>query len=263
MSLSLPWKKEKVRPSSPQLSRAEASPVLATLHVAIKAKPNDVATYKALGNVYCNVNEYRLAIDYYRKAQDLSPQDPDLYCFIGFCYQQLGLHRQSLINYQKALTLRPSSEIFNVLGDLCYLMGQQQEALAYYQGALKQESSDTRAHFNTAQILLGYGRPQEAMGHLEAVVKRHPRSGQAHSDLAVALSLVGDHDQAISHLKTSLKLDKVNPVFHHNYGVVLARQGKKREAMGRLEKALKLDPHNTQTQRILADLAGSQSKATN
>lgn len=237
-----------------RLTPESAAPVIAELLGRLAQAPDDVAILTDLGNAYGNLGDYRMALGYYRKALDRSAKDPDLHCFAAFAYQQMRQYKMALQEYQKALALKPTSTLYDVMGDVALLGRNKKQAGVYYQSALKLDPGNTHAHFNLAQLMMGQDRPKDAIAHLEAVIAVHPRSARAYSDMGVACGLAGDHEGAVANLKKALKLDPTSAVFHHNLGVALARQGKSREARPWLEKAVKLDPGNAHTRKLLAEL---------
>ncbi|HEV2667886.1 MAG TPA: tetratricopeptide repeat protein, partial [Blastocatellia bacterium] len=96
--------REQVPLSTPGLSevRRVDPPALSGAGVEEKPDPRGMAeVHKRLGVRYLNIREYRAAINEFLQARNLTPDDKDLYYFIGSSYHGLGLLADAFDYYSR------------------------------------------------------------------------------------------------------------------------------------------------------------------
>jgi len=91
------------QPFTPEALNAVAGPLLA----AIKANPRDTGALTELGNLYYDRKQYKEAIEYYRRAADVDSRNPDLLTDLGTALWYSGSADKAIVEYNKALALRP------------------------------------------------------------------------------------------------------------------------------------------------------------
>lgn len=115
------------QPASPEVLQSIAAPMLA----AVKANPKDVNAPTQLANLYYDHKQYKEAVEYYRRAADLDPRNPDLRTDLGTALWYLGSAEKAIAEYNKVLAVRP-----NYAPALLNLGIVRMEGLKDYQGAI-------------------------------------------------------------------------------------------------------------------------------
>ena len=97
---------------SPEMLAKAAEPLLAQL----KTNPKDAATLIKLGNLYYDGQSYPEAIQYYQKALEIEPDNPDVRTDLGTSYWYTGDADKAIANFEKALAIRPNhpGTLFNL-----------------------------------------------------------------------------------------------------------------------------------------------------
>lgn len=86
------------------LHSAEAvEPLAAPLLAAVKANPGNVQALVELGNLYYDHHVYPQAIEYYRRALEFRPDDPNVRTDLGTAYWYSGFADQAIAEYTKVL----------------------------------------------------------------------------------------------------------------------------------------------------------------
>ncbi len=156
------------------------------LEQARKLNPDDAVVYSALAEVYREEREYGLAVECYRKVQQLMPAQADAAHGLGDCYGHLGLLADAAAALQRAHALKPGSvAILYALGQLPRsLTGM--DILSALAGVQRQqeenhEEFETFVAFTRAAALDQQGRYPEAWGSLvDANQREYPKHEPAH-----------------------------------------------------------------------------------
>jgi tetratricopeptide (TPR) repeat protein len=89
-------------PGLSEVGRVSPPAALSGLGIEEKPDPRAMAeVHKRLGVRYLNIREYRAAINEFLRALNLTPDDKDLYYFIGSSYHGLGLHAEAFDYYSR------------------------------------------------------------------------------------------------------------------------------------------------------------------
>src|SRR5690242_15965291 len=78
------------------------------LEKLVAAYPNDERAQFALGNYYFGQQEYRPALEHYKKASELAPSYSPAYNILGYTYRQLGDYANAEQAFKKYVELIPN-----------------------------------------------------------------------------------------------------------------------------------------------------------
>jgi tetratricopeptide (TPR) repeat protein len=127
----------------------EIRPVQETTHGLSNVK----ALYQ-LGRYYQGQMRYELALDSYRQALALQPQDTDVLTAVGVVHASLGQHDEALQALKTAATLQPDSpQMLNNLGYIHWLRKEKQESMAAYRQALRLDPMNERTRQNLRMVM--------------------------------------------------------------------------------------------------------------
>lgn len=91
------------------LHSAEAvKPIAAPFLAILQSDPKNVDALVQLGNLYYDHHVYPEAIEYYRRALDLRPNDFNVRTDLGTAYWYSGSPEKAVAEYEKALAARPA-----------------------------------------------------------------------------------------------------------------------------------------------------------
>lgn len=93
----------RVELASNYFEQGQTTVALDEIKLALGADPNYAPAYTLRGLVYARLNELKLAEDSFRRAQQLSPRDPDVLHHYGLFACQQGRYPQSIELFQQAL----------------------------------------------------------------------------------------------------------------------------------------------------------------
>jgi tetratricopeptide (TPR) repeat protein len=212
----------------------------------------DDYSYVRAGNEFFRAGDTDNAIDEYRKALELNPNNAAAHRTMGFLlYNAKGLHEEGMAHYQKALQLDPNDpRIRHDLGMAYMHQGRLDQAIAHLSQALRgmpnglsMQYNAVDMHYNLGRALLLKGELRDAELHLSEAVRLDPNKTEAHYDLAIVLAEKRDIDKALSHYAKAVSLrpqvDR-SPVLHHLLATNYAEKRQFDKALFSARKALEL-----------------------
>ncbi len=215
--------------------------------LAIEILPRRVDGYKNLAYTYTQLQQDSLAIDTYKQAIQIDPNDMELHIFLGilyyrnkmyeesisafqpilekgdprsksysealyytaYSYDLLGKSDKALETYKSALEASPDDKdlIFN-LGRLYYMQSNYEKAIEYFGKVLSADSTDFDANINIGNSYIQLKKFKESLPYLERATRLQPDNPNAWYNLAVALVNLGDTKRGTEALKKSEELQK-------------------------------------------------------
>jgi|YNPNPStandDraft_1061719.scaffolds.fasta_scaffold08439_2 tetratricopeptide (TPR) repeat protein len=135
----------------------------------------------------------------------------------AYRYQEL-LYEQALQQYRQALALAPDNARLHYLLGMAYGgRGKFQEALQELREALRLKPTYVDAHYQIGLILLSeLNRPNEAIPAFNALLAIDPAHVKARNNLGVALWQIGRRSEALSAWQEALRYDPDNPFVREN-----------------------------------------------
>jgi len=168
---------------------------------------------------------------------------------------------EAMAYYQTALRYQPDfPEAHFFMGDALDEQGKLDAALAEYQKALWFRPTQVQTHIFMGVALGKQKKYDEAMAHYTAALKLDPDSAVAQNNLARILHTLGRFDEAIAHYHAALEIDPKLALAHNNLGILLIQKGQLTEGTVQLREAMRLNPTNTETQLNLAFALNQQQQ---
>jgi len=90
---------------SGQAGDGSGAPMMAeitALKERVAEEPRDVAALARLANLYHDAGMWPRAVDFYQKALEITPENPDLLTDLGICYRQLQQYEEALVLFDRA-----------------------------------------------------------------------------------------------------------------------------------------------------------------
>jgi protein O-GlcNAc transferase len=205
--------------------------------------PNNPDILCGLGALFCQKEEYDLAIRYIEKGLQLGPADiAEAHNNLGLALQEKGRLEEAIDHYQESLRFKPSNaEAYNNLGDALQEKGCLDEAIVYYQKALQFKPSFAEAYNNLGDALQEKGCLDEAIAYYQKALQFKPSFAEAHYNLGCRLQAKGQLDEAITCYQKAIGLNLKHPF--NNLGLALKEKGLLYEAIDCFQKAIDLRPN--------------------
>ena len=180
---------------------------------------------------------------------------------LGSLFAHEHKYDEAMAYYQTALRYQPDfPEAHFFMGDALDEQGKLDEALAEYQKALWFRPTQVQTHIFMGIALGKQKKYDEAMAHYTAALKLDPDSAVAQNNLARILHTLGRFDEAIEHYHAALEIDPKLALAHNNLGILLIQKGQLTNGTVQLREAMRLNPTNAETQLNLAFALNQQEQ---
>ncbi|MFA5611661.1 MAG: tetratricopeptide repeat protein [Anaerolineaceae bacterium] len=248
----------------------------AHLEAALRVSPKTAHYWQLLGDVKLLEKDYHAAKDYFGKASDLFPGNPEALDSLAKINQQLGEHQIAIQCWQKAAQLAPENPEYVVSMAVSHLARKDYDsAVREINHALKKSPDHPVALLIKAKAEIGLenpnlaehtiqaakavvadsipfdllsieleskSNPHGALNALQNLADAHPDNPLVLNHLAVCQIEAGKLEKAEKNLTSSLSIDEDNPETLMALGKIDRLKGNLDQAVARLDKALKLDP---------------------
>lgn len=168
---------------------------------------------------------------------------------------------EAIAYYQTALRYQPTfPEAHFFMGAALDEQGKLDAAIAEYEQALWFKPVQEQTHIFLGIALGRQKKYDEAMAHYQAALKINPDSAVAENNLARILHTLGRLDEAVQHYHAALEIDPKLALAHNNLGILLLQRGDLTDGTIQLRTAMQLNPTNTETRFNLAMALNQQQQ---
>jgi len=215
----------------------------------LAANPDNMQTYRSMGDIYRAQSKFPLAIDITRQAIRKWPQDGNLYTDISWYYSLNGNTKEAVETAQSAVKLLP--EQYMGFTNLCRAhndLEQYQSAITACNNALRLNPNDGETYFYLARAYKQSNRAADASRAIDKAVpglEKFTQDNPDYSDgfylLGNAYSENGNFEKALEAYRKCLTL---SPGFYrarYNSGAIYVHLNNKTEAMAQYQALLPLN----------------------
>ena len=151
------------------------------VHKALRLNSNYQPALKlrmAIKQAYCDQgldsitrNAYTDAIAFFRKAEEIDPNDKHLYTNLGLAYYWLDEHNNAAMCCQKVIAIDPNDKYAYInLGNSYYRIGAYKDAIDSLQKAKRIDPNYKKAYYYLARVYFGLGELEEAKREAKQVL---------------------------------------------------------------------------------------------
>ena len=145
---------------------------------------NTLMAYNNLGNTLYEANRIPEAMDLFKQALRINPDNDAAYYNLGTALALTGRMSEAIAQYEQALRIRPNfAKAHNNLGNALLLTGRTSEAIDQYEQALLIRPNFAEAHGNLGAALGQMGRISEAIEQVKAALRINPKYIDAQNNL--------------------------------------------------------------------------------
>ncbi len=227
----------------------ERGDLLASEHLitqAIHSRSTVSAFHYNLGNTLEQLGKRREAVESYRRALSMDPQNlPALQRIDGAMSEQAD-PAEVIALYEAFLKHSPdSAEAHYDLGRLQQRIGNLSNAVRYYRKAITLQPTCFEFHFNLAAMLFQSGQFADAAASYRQAILLRPEDAEAHYSLGVVLQALKD-ENAVACYRKAIALQPVCFEFHFNLAAVQFQSGQFADAAASYRQAILLRPEDAE-----------------
>ena len=210
---------------------------------AVELNPNDDDSWRLLGNSYNRNGQIEEAIKYYLKAAELNPDDSRNWFNLGISYSNNEQYKEAINSFLKVVELNPDdSYSWYGLGNSYIKNEQVEDAIKSLLKATELNSNDYQSWLDLAISYIHNEQYEEAIEPLLKSIELNPNNAGDLSLLGWVYKLNGQYEEAIKYLSKAkeLNLDGFNNWYE--LGDAYLNNGQFQEAIETLLKAVELNP---------------------
>lgn len=240
-----------------QLARQDLAGAEASLWAVLGSDPNNVDALAMLAAIRGRQQRFPEAESLFRRVVQLNPKSAPAHRGLGDALIAQNKGAEAIEQYKAASELAPQdARLKSELAQLYVASGEFEQALSTLDG-IPQARLPVEALPVKAAALLAVGKKSEAVG----LIKQARQSPGAELDLAEVFLEGNLPDPALQCLElASVGLKRRPARFYYLKGRALQGKGETQAALSSLKQALDADPKSAQTMVALAEVYSSQNK---
>jgi len=231
---------------------------------ALRLRPEDAGTHLALGRIYLDRNDPATALAELRTALEIAPAVDGFHAALGRAYRATGDSESAIAILTKGIERDPSDqESRYILAQTLLAVGRLKEGrqlLDDYQ-QLQERITQTNTRFEAGVERAEAGDLAEAEKMLREALKVAPRYAPALQTLGTVLLDRANVEPALELFRQSLAVNPLNSETYFNMGAAYLRLGNLNQALEMTQKALVIDDEDARHYTQLAEIYSRLSKA--
>jgi len=245
------------------LKKKDFESALEILEPLYRLKGDDVHLNLLLGEIHLEIAQPRESFNYFSRAIQLDPENPQSLYGIGRVYFLKGAFDKSAEYIRKSINRGlKKAEVYNDLGIVYNQLGDSKQAEESFIEALNINPNFTHAVVNLSALYIETDRYEEAI----YLINRYSKNGLSNDDVifnkGIAYELLGNYDEAIAEYDKILSKYKNNIKVLYHKGYCYLNKGEVIKAREIFHKCSRLDPYNENIQTMMALTYAIEGKIT-
>ena len=228
--------------------------------------------YEELGTYFRDTDKPENAIDYYKKAIEVSPGNWRLHNLLGSTFSSIKRYDEAILEFEVAKKLAPKQvSIYHNLGLTYMHKGNYDMAINELRNAIILDPKDPDKFEKLGEVFLEKKMYSEALDQFHRASDLDPDNSErikrlnllrsiAHYNLGSFYGKQGIYDQAIVELKKAIHLNPLDADTYGNLGIVLMQRHLYSEAEVQFKKAIELQPQRANHHFNLGNIYWLQNK---
>jgi len=217
---------------------------LDTFFIVLRNNPNSVDALSFISYIYMETGNYKEALIYLSKLDNLKIKSPDIFYNRGICLFKLGNYRDAIDSYKSSIKLKHDFyEAYIQLGQLLKKVNKLDEAIIILEQALNCVVQKDSICVNISEIFFLKRDYKNSKKYAKNALKFNNENFLAIINIANCLIEEGQIDEGIKELENINKTKPNNPIILNNLGFAYKYNGDYSRAIIEYKKAIKLNPN--------------------
>lgn len=210
-----------------------------------KEKPARADAWHQLGRTYHMLGQVDEALEAYRQAIELAPDEADIWYDLGEAYRALDRLDEAGEAYQQVIGAEPEyAWAYHNLGLIAERRGDDQAALDFYRQAIERHETgpdQALAWDRLGDVYRATDRPIQAIEAYQQAIKLAPAEVRPRQSLGQVYQALNRADEAIQTFQQAIELDPEDARTWNSLGDVYQSQARLAEAEAAFQKAIEID----------------------
>lgn len=197
------------------------------------------------GVLFFNSRQYSEALSCFTSAEKIKSSMPEIYFYIGRCYEEKGSISLAIVNYKKAISLKQDNDLLVHVG---YLYGMRKDfdsALECFDEAMKTNPKNSQAYFYKGLVSMWSNNYVNAETNIKKAIDLKDDVELYYFYLAVVQEKKNRIPEAIDSLEKAIKANPKSSRSYNFLGFIYADKNIKiEESYQMIRKALEMEPDN-------------------
>ncbi len=208
---------------------------------AIHLAPEQIFVWNNLGNLCMKIMRNDEAMLAFQKALEQNQKDPVAWCGLGNVYYKIGYIDDSISAYRKAIEYAPTlAHPWNGLGDAYASVGRDIDAIASYQKAIEANREFVLPWLRLADIYCRQGRNRDAIKAFQRALYVDPKNSQVWNELGLMYLKIESYEDAVAAFSKASELDRGFAWAYSNLALAYAKLGNHQQAITLSHKSLEI-----------------------
>lgn len=225
-----------------ELETGDATQALDLMSRAVAVNPGDAPAHFNRGAALHALARYEEAAASFATATRLDVTFYEAHESLGRVLQHLGQHEAAQDSYGKALSIRPTAELFHERGIILQSLRRPLEALACLDAALALKPNKPDVLSNRAAVLHTLGRFEDSIASCDQAIAIRPEFADAHNNRAVALHALKRPDEALESYDRAIALNPQHAGALYNRAGVLLWLKRPHDALESYRRVVEISP---------------------
>ena len=169
--------------------------------------PDSVGLYNIAGASNAGLKQFDAAIDSYKLAIRINPNQAVTYNNLGVALNNKGDFDAAISSYKQALEIKPDyAESYNNMGIAQNANGDLDAAISSYKRAIKIKLDYAVAYYNMGNALKDKGDLESAINNYQQAIKIKLDYAEAYNNMGLALNEKGNPEAAIDSYKQAINI---------------------------------------------------------
>ncbi len=196
------------------------------------------------GRIFLERKDYQSALEAYKQAIFLDPNDADAYANKSEALFRLESYKEALRASEQAIQLDNNlAKAWTNKGVALSNFKRYDEAIDAYDQAIRLDPNNAPAYYNKGNALNDLKRYDEAIAACDQAIRLDPNYAPAYMGKGAALGNLKRYDEALAAFDQAICLDPNYARAYSNKGIALGKLKRYDEAIDVYDQAIHLDPN--------------------
>jgi predicted O-linked N-acetylglucosamine transferase (SPINDLY family) len=214
---------------------------------ALRINPNNPYLSLNIAKAFSELGEIQNATKYSFNATKLNPEIPEVWFCYGKSLSTLNNLSESLNAYKKAIGLNPNFvEAWINQGCLLRRLGSYDQALASFEKAIEINVDIFEAWSNIGAVLNELNRGEQSLVAYDRAIRINPENAEVWYDRGILLHKLKQYDKALSSYDKAISINSKYAEAWSNIGVLLNELNRGEQSLIAYDKAIRINPENAE-----------------